>query len=296
MTERRNGIHYDIPEQEYHDSSRLSASQIVAGLRSLAHMKYEMDNPRPDTPAFLFGRAVHAAVLEPESFEHRYTFSGDCAAIITSGARKGEACGAGGKVRVDGEWRCGRHMTGGGGDAYDLPAQTIIPVADWDACMAIRDKVYNNPWASAMLAQAKSEVSVYWNDPNTDLECRARPDALNLDVGAHVNLKTTLDASHGVMGFQRDFFKYNYHVSFAHYDNGLLMNDRVVDHYALAVEKNPPYEVSVFRVTRDVLTVGRTKLNEIMQEIQYAKESGYWPGYSSEIVEIEPRRWMEEDL
>ena len=62
---------YETAER-YHASPGASASRLKKFKRSAAHMKYDMDNPEPSTPAMVIGSATHSAILEPSLFEEHW--------------------------------------------------------------------------------------------------------------------------------------------------------------------------------------------------------------------------------
>ncbi len=55
-----------MTEQEYNKAPGIRRSLLWEIRRSPAHLKWRMENPPEDTPALIFGQALHAAVLTPE--------------------------------------------------------------------------------------------------------------------------------------------------------------------------------------------------------------------------------------
>lgn len=99
------GVYPLIPATAYHAHEALSNSRITDMMRSPAHCRWAMDNPDDDTPATIFGSALHAMVLQPEIFDAEFVVAGQCVAKKGDGAR----CGNAGKYLIAGEWRCGVH-------------------------------------------------------------------------------------------------------------------------------------------------------------------------------------------
>ena len=62
------GAYTDVPDAVYHSGPGYSRSNLVKCIRSLEHAEVKVE----DTPALLFGRAFHTAVLEPEIFFKEY--------------------------------------------------------------------------------------------------------------------------------------------------------------------------------------------------------------------------------
>ena len=58
-----------ISNAEYRKRDGISRSELNVILQKTPmHFLYEQMTPKEDTPSLLFGRAVHKAILEPESF------------------------------------------------------------------------------------------------------------------------------------------------------------------------------------------------------------------------------------
>ena len=57
-----------ISNKEYREREGVSSTDLKHMVKSPAHFRYWKDNPQEDTPALLFGRAVHKYVLEKDDF------------------------------------------------------------------------------------------------------------------------------------------------------------------------------------------------------------------------------------
>jgi hypothetical protein len=71
------------PEAAYRADPALNWSLIKTIAKSPLHFRHRRDNPRPDSPTFRVGRAVHAAILEPERFAADW--------VVYAGRRAGKA-------------------------------------------------------------------------------------------------------------------------------------------------------------------------------------------------------------
>ena len=126
------GLYTDIPLLAYHAAPGLSKSDLDWIARSPAHWKY---GERVTTPAMRLGAAVHAAVLEPDQWEHRY-------------------------VRVT-----GRRPPNGDAD----PDPVRLTTDEWETCLRIRDAVWNHPTCRDLFSEGYAEQSAWWLDPETCL-------------------------------------------------------------------------------------------------------------------------------
>ena len=57
-----------ISNKDYRQREGVSSTDLKHLVKSPAHFRYWKDNPQEDTPALLFGRAVHKYVLEKDDF------------------------------------------------------------------------------------------------------------------------------------------------------------------------------------------------------------------------------------
>ena len=78
---------------------------------------------------------------------------------------------------------------------------------EYSSIKQIRDNLFNDKQAKALLTGARYEHSIYWIDPETQLLCKCRPDIWHENF--IVDLKTTKNASY--RAFQSDFYHYGYH-------------------------------------------------------------------------------------
>jgi hypothetical protein len=277
------GIYDGTPAATYHAWPGASNSRLSDLRRSPAHMIEGIRNPKPSTAAQIVGDAAHLAILEPELFGTRYVVAEQCAAR----KRGGERCTNGGKYWVGGDWFCGVHMK-----ADDVPVPgpddpAIIPADDYDICAAIARSVRQHPAAAEMLrGRQATELSARWVDERTGVMCKARLDGVAPQWGTVIDIKTTRDAS--PEGFQRAIFQYGYFRQAAHYLAAMnLLHEVDFQHFVIiAVEKEPPYAVGVYRLLDAVVQAGRGELDELLPLYAECERTGIYPGYGDEVQEI----------
>ena len=61
-----------MTNKEYRQDPGISRSNLFEMRKSPLHFQYQMTHPKEDTPALLFGRALHKMILEPEDFESEF--------------------------------------------------------------------------------------------------------------------------------------------------------------------------------------------------------------------------------
>jgi len=227
-------------------------------LRSGHHyyMKWESpERPLPESkPYFRRGEIIHTAVLEPERFVSDYVV---CAARNTKIGKEEEKA-----IRAQGK--------------------EPITLGEWALAQSIVAAVRNHADASRLLYSGKAEQSFWWDDPDTGLRCKCRPDWLNSAV---VDLKTTTDAS--PRGFAKSVATFRYHVQASHYLAGLGVERFLF----IAVEKTYPHPVAVYELNAEALQLGNELRQRDMHVIADCRATGEWPSYSTDVETLSLPKW-----
>lgn len=221
MSESSNNIQLGIvdavSEENYHGGAGISRSDLMSMSRSVHHFFAKKDQKPKDAPALRFGTAVHLAILEPDRYDAKYQLVN----------------------KVDKRTKEYKEIVEAGFEALSF--------SDHDRIMAIKASLESNPLTKNLFNDGKAEQTLYWNEPNHDVLCKARIDYLRKD-GIAVDLKTTLDAS--PQSFRKTLANYSYDVQAAHYLAGLnnCLGETFKDFLFVAVEKEPPFGVAVYRI------------------------------------------------
>jgi len=179
---------------EYHAMPGISKSGLDLINKSPAHYKWAQENPSEPTAAMRIGTLTHLATLEPDRF------NSECIVMPTLDRRTKD-----GKLRWE-EFQANH------------PDQELLTSDEHTRITAIRDAVRAHSMARKLLDRiAQVEVSTFWKDEGTGVDCRCRPDGI-LDNGMLIDLKTTADAGRG---FERSVRQYRYHVQAAFYAMGM---------------------------------------------------------------------------
>lgn len=282
------GVYDGVPPELYHRWPAASNSALGRLLRSPAHMRAYLDGEYKDTPALIEGRAIHTAVLEPDAFAGRYTVAEQCQAK----KKDGDRCSNGGlMIHRDIGWVCGVH--GRDPKLVAAPEAEVLAQADRDRILAIRDSVMAHPAARALVTgPGQVELSLAWRDRETGVLCKGRWDrhTPELGGGAIVDLKTTTDA--GRAAFEKSIFKFGYHRQAAFYLMGAKARKIPVRSFAIiAVEKEPPYGVAVYRISDAVVQDAQEQVGRLLRLYKQCKETGEYPGYPEGVQDISIPAW-----
>ena len=241
----------------------LSSTDIRRLLRSPAHYK----NPTiQDSPALAFGSLVHEFVLLPNSAEARYRP----------------------KANVDGRTKEGKTVRDWEASLAAQQGIKFITEADYNAAVNITASVRTHLGASALLAGGVAETAGIVSD-FLGVNCRIKPDYRTDSY--IVDLKTCYDARSEQ--FCKSALAYQYQVQAAFYvDVAEAIDGKKRDFYWVAVEKDAPYAVSVFKASDAMLEHGRAQYRKAIELYRECASMDLWPAYSQQIQQLDLPGWV----
>ena len=260
------GLYPRIPDDQYHRWP-YAAQSILKILRDQtpAHAKQAMDHPSEPTPALRLGSAVHMAFLQPELFSSSYV----SAPSVDRRTKEGKAA-----------WES---------FIQENVGRTVLTAGEMAQCLAVRESVAAHPTARKLL-EGDAELSAIWQDSDTGVWCKGRFDKVSRGIGAITDLKTTRDAS--PRSFTRSIWSYGYYIQAAHYLQGARALGIPAEFFTIiAVEKEPPYCVAVYHIRGEAVEAGLRELKPLLEIYAHCEESGVWPGFPPEAVEIDLPRY-----
>jgi hypothetical protein len=263
-----NGIH-DLPEAEYFAQTHaLSASgaKLLLPPNCPALFRWAQDHP-VHKDVFDFGSAAHRVVL-----------------------------GAGPRIDIIDapDWRTARAKQQR--DEARAAGFTPLLIADWAQVTAMADAIRAHPLASVLFdpSAGRPELSMFWDDPETGVPCRARPDWLPDPRGGRLTIpdyKTTVSAHPD--DFAKSVGNYGYHIQHAHYTAGaaaLGLGDDPAFVF-VAQEKTPPYLVNVVQLDDGAIQAGKVAMRAAIELFASCTATDTWPGYPMDIPEISLPPW-----
>ena len=241
----------NLPEADYHVCrDYVSASGLKALVRSTAHFKaWQEQMPKETTAAQRLGKALHAAVLEPEKFASSY--------CTYSGSRRGKS------------WQTFQAQ---------CQAMEILTAQEFDQVMGMHQAIqgFDTVDLAEMIQASRCEQSLFWTDLKTGIRCRIRCDAQH--ENAIIDLKTTTDAR--PTGFAKQARQNNYDLQATHYVNGVeAFSGEIKPFWFIAVEVNPPHAVWIHQASEELLIEGQRRIDEALKSLLAARQSGNWIGY-----------------
>lgn len=283
------GAYSDIPNEVYHrDPSLLPGPSISAsGLKTLlgrSPRHYWYDSPlnpdRPpekDKPHFNVGKAAHDLLLLSERWPECYHV---LPADFNANATKAQA-----------DWHAER-------EAARAAGKVILKADEAETVRAMAASLRANAFAAAALSNGESEVTLVWQDQETGVWLRVRPDFLPHPVRKAVaafravpDLKTAADGS--PKAFARQIANFGYAQSAALYSDGIkaIFGAHPTNWIHVVLEKEPPHVVSLYELPGEDIERGRWLNRKAIRVFADCLSSDAWPGYADEPVQIGLPGW-----
>lgn len=255
-----------ISNAEYRAREGVSRSELNTILQKTPmHFLYQQMHPKEDTPALAFGRAVHKAILEPETFFEEFVIG------ITVDRRTKE-----GKQK----WEDFLAAVGN---------KEVISPDDYEVLKEMKAVIDKDPIASAFLT-GLHERSFFWTDAATGEKCKVRPDCIaEVDGKTYlVDYKTTDSCADGA--FERSVRKYGYKFQSGMYREGYFQSTfNEAGFVFVAQEKAAPYAVRVYVCTEEFINEGYSQFREAIGTLHECKTKNHYWGYegpNNDVAEL----------
>ena len=268
----------------------MSASKLETLRRSPLQYRHALTKPAVTSDALERGTALHLAILEPALFETRYIVAEPCEALLQSGKRKGEPCGKAGLfLHKDVGWVCGIHVKGFG-SGLDTDAE-VISAENAAAVRGMAAAVAAHPRAKTLFdGRGEFEATIVFDDPETGVTCRIRPDRLVERVGMNVDIKSTRDAAE--WAFPRDAENRGYFRKLAFYRRGLRSIGWPYQSTAvLAIESAAPHDLIPYLVLEEDLDSADQEITRLLERYKMCEADGVWEGYATEFLVLRRPAW-----
>lgn len=268
-------INTELSNEQYHKAEGISSTGLkIIGTRTPYHLYHSKHQPHDPSKTMNQGSALHCIVLEPEKFDDQYIvrkkFTG-------TGARKAQK-------QYDEEMKAA-----GFNFLTELEMEKVIGMGK---------SVQENETCQMLLQDVIVESSIFWIDPEFDVLCKIRPDAMSESMSITLDLKTCVDASY--TGFAKAITNYRYHESAAMYLDGLAKVGREDDVFVfMAIENTEPYLAACYEVTRDTITnidwmeQGRLLYRHDLRKYAECYHNNTWPKYDKEIRKLTLPSWAQ---
>ena len=298
-----NGL--KISNKDYRAREGISSTELKKIMKSPMHYRHWKDTPEEtDTPSLLFGRAAHKYILETYDFYNEFEVAQDFK-YQTKEDKKATQEFVGAKA-----------MELGKGEEWDnfivtnpkkdevvafyrmlVADKDIITQEQFEQIDAMRNAMLSTPFVSKLI-NGEHEISFFWEDEETGLTCKCRPDSMNDKLHIVVDYKTCEDAE--TEAFMRNAIKLGYDVQASYYLDGVKANTGEDYIFVfIAQEKKPPYAVNILQASDVFIRSGRETYKALLETYKECSESGNWYGYmgeNNEINNLGVPKWIENML
>lgn len=269
---------YRIPMVWYHSNCCAGPSISSSGLRKIenespAHYwAFSYLNPHafpePDKQALGFGRAAHCLLLGGESFKKHY-------AVRPSKWKDWRTNDAK-------EWR----------DKQIEAGRTVITEADLTTIKLMSAVLKRHPiLEAANLLSGQIEASLIWQDRETGVWLKARPDVIPEFDGVASDYKSATAAQPN--DCRKAIWKFGYHMQLALIAEGYeAIFGRPLENFLLVFQEyRPPFNVMPVEIDADAIYWGRCQNRRAIRTFADCLDKGEWPGYADEIAVSSLPEW-----
>ncbi|EAP7766234.1 exodeoxyribonuclease VIII [Salmonella enterica] len=266
------GIYYDIPNEAYHAGPGVSKSQLddIADTPAIYLWRKNAPVDTEKTKSLDTGTAFHCRVLEPEEFSKRFIIAPEFNRRTSAGKEEE-------KTFLEECARTGRTvLTAEEGRKIELMYQSVmaLPLGQW-----------------LVESAGYAESSVYWEDPETEILCRCRPDKIIPEFHWIMDVKTTAD----IQRFRTAYYDYRYHVQDAFYSDGYRAQFGEIPTFVFLVASTTAecgrYPVEIFMMGEDAKLAGQREYRRNLQTLAECLNNDEWPA----IKTLSLPRWAKEN-
>lgn len=263
------GVH-NISIEQYHAGPGVSRSALCEFKRSPQHYWYKYLAPDRVQKALAdvivvnnsleFGNAFHSFVLEPEEFDKRYIVMPKVNRTTVAGKKAYNEV----KEKAQGRY--------------------VIAHEAHETILAMSRSIDKHPEARSLIEGGFYEKSLYWNDKDTNVLCKVRPDIWHENFIC--DLKTTSNAAYH--SFQRDLYEFSYHIQVGMMQEALktLYNVSLNNFIFIAVEKVVPHAVAIYTLDEQSIAQGVEEFKSILFEFKQHQTANDWPSYKPATISL----------
>ncbi|EFG8555899.1 exodeoxyribonuclease VIII [Escherichia coli] len=265
------GIYYGISNENYHVGPGVSKSQLddIADTPALYLWRKNAPVDNTKTKTLDLGTAFHCRVLEPEEFSNRFIVAPEFNRRTNAGKEEEKAflmeCASTGKTVITAEE----------GLKIELMYQSVmaLPLGQW-----------------LVESAGHAESSIYWEDPETGILCRCRPDKIIPEFHWIMDVKTTAD----IQRFKTAYYDYRYHVQDAFYSDGYEAQFGVQPTFVFLVASTTiecgRYPVEIFMMGEEAKLAGQLEYHRNLRTLADCLNTNEWPA----IKTLSLPRWAKE--
>lgn len=285
MQTPKPGLYTNMDMDEYQGASAISGGSLKHMARSPAHYKAALEEKRETetTAALRDGIALHALMQGNGEFERRFVF----APTFDRRTKQGKL-----------DWKEFKKTVG---DRLVIPLDTgKVGTLTMPELEAMQKALCTHPKVKDLLDSPHSfkECSIFWNDPETGLLCKCRPDVMRWEWDREREKNLVLIIDYKTIDTAEDWSiewavkKYGYGLSAAHYTSWAPETEPGTEPdteflYAwVFIEKGSHPGIRIIQASPESLVRARSLRREYLLRIKDCMDTGIWPSYPIETKVI----------
>ncbi len=274
---RAPGIYHDLPLARYHQGDiAIGPSVSSTTLRQLWNQSPKhcwAQNPlnpnrveQEDSEAFILGRATHHLICGQVNFADEF--------VVRPETLEGK------------DWHGNRLACRNWIKARKREGKTVLTPQQVEQIRGMAVALGEFPLMQQGILNGLIERSIFWQDPETQVWCKARPDAIPSDSGDFADLKTTTSVLY--RDLQHSIATYGYHQQAAFVIEGARALGLPAESFNLVwVETKPPFCVRVTALREEDIERGMKQNRYALRVFADCLAAGSWPGPGDDRADAE---------
>jgi hypothetical protein len=284
---------YRMSMNWYHDQCCDGPSVSSTGIRKAAlespHAFWKTSDLNPsrypkkeDQAHFTLGKAAHSLILGDEVFDEHFVY------IPKDSPRRPTATQVKAFER-DGKWSDAAKDGAEFWEKFDKKAagRLLLKEEQVEKIFYMAENLAANPFAVEVLKSDLVEISMIWQDAQTGLWLKSRPDCIPSNGYDFGDLKTfTPKGRNLILAAQRSMTDFGYPLQMAlaimgaeHVFGGSTETCALV-----FCQTTEPYEVIPIEIDNDSIYWARCLIRQGLDRIAHGLKTGEWPGVANEII------------
>lgn len=175
-------------------------------------------------------------------------------------------------------------------DAIDR-GLTVLTHDDAQKVEDMAASLLSNPFAAAALTNGDPEMTLAWQDAETGVWLRVRPDFLPHNHRIITDLKFMADGS--PEAFSKAIGNFGYHQSAGLYLDGIkaIYGETPAHWLHIVCEKTAPYVTALYELPAEDIEIGRDLNRRAIRLFADCLSSGKFPGYSDDVTQCGLTGW-----
>lgn len=263
------GVYPVLSSKDYHaDSDSFSRTKLMAFKEGAYRYWAKYLNPlRPEiqvTDAMKFGSAFHTFILEPHLFSQEYFILPQKVLLKNVGRELYDEYK---KIEKEAE-ACKDKM--------------VLPWDDFNLLLSMQDALYRDRRAKDLIEGAIYEQSYFWQDKQSGLMVKSRPDILHNHMIVDLKAMTDVSPRH----YQAEMVKRGYHIQGAMVQDAVLeLEGKFIPNVLnVCVESKYPHSVAIYIIDEAALEAGRAEYKNILLELRDAMATNEWRDYEPQTI------------